>query len=340
MQGLQWNHKIFNVKRSEFASLALEIFRFQAGSNLVYRAFLEALQVNPDHVHSLEKIPYLPIRFFKSHRVITGNFDAEQVFESSGTTGMTASRHYVTDLSLYEESFTRTFEMNYGPVKDLCILGLLPSYLERKNSSLVYMVEHLIRAGSHPLSGFYLDDQEKLVQVMRELEQSRTPALLIGVSFALLDLAEKFPMKLNHTIIMETGGMKGRREELVREELHERLATAFDVKEIHSEYGMTELLSQSYSKGKGIFQTPPWMKVILRDEEDPFTLHVEGMEGRSLSGAINIIDLANVNSCSFIATDDIGRLRADGSFEMLGRMDGSDLRGCSLLVAGNGQLPS
>jgi phenylacetate-coenzyme A ligase PaaK-like adenylate-forming protein len=337
MSGLQWNHKIFNVKKEDFASLALEIFRLQANGNPVYRAYLNALQVNPVRVESLDKLPFLPIRFFKSHRVVTGEIDPQQVFESSGTTGMTASKHYVSDLGMYEESFIRNFERHYGSLKECCILGLLPSYIERQNSSLVYMVEQLVRGGSHPLSGFYMDDFEKLAQVLTELEAARTPTFLIGVSFALLDLAERFPMKLKYTTIMETGGMKGRREELIREELHAILSRSFGVENIHSEYGMTELLSQAYSNGKGIFHPPSWMKIILRDEEDPFTLHVEGKPGKKLSGAINVIDLANIHSCSFIATDDIGRLHENGSFEMLGRMDGSDLRGCSLLVAGNDQ---
>ncbi len=348
----QWNDKIFKVKEANFEELALEVFNFQYSNNPVYQAYVRALQVNPASVVSLEQIPFLPIRFFKSHEVRTGDFEPQAVFESSGTTGSINSRHFVKDISLYEESFTRGFELFYGPVKNFCIIGLLPSYLERKNSSLVYMVNKLIHLGQHPQSGFYLDEYQQLALVLQELEKRKQPTLLIGVTFALLDVAEKFSLPLRHTVIMETGGMKGRREEMVREEMHALLKQSFSTEHIHSEYGMTELLSQAYSKGSGIFNCPPWMKVLVRDEEDPLNVQslvfsqesgvrLHEQESRlktkdsrltTLTGAINIIDLANIYSCSFIATDDVGRINSEGSFEVLGRMDGSDLRGCSLMV--------
>lgn len=322
----QWNHKVFNINNEGFETLALEIFHFQYQNNAVYKAFTDALKLEPGTIDSINKIPYLPVRFFKSMDVMSTNFKPEAIFESSGTTGSINSRHIVKDLSIYEESFLKDFELFYGSVNDYCILGLLPSYLERGNSSLVYMVNKLIEQSDHAQSGFYLDEYEKLSKVITALENSKQKTLLIGVTFALLDFAEKFPMPLHSTIIMETGGMKGRRKEMIREELHGILKKAFSVKNIHSEYGMTELLSQAYSIGDGIFNLPPWMKVLVRGEEDPFLVDQSG------AGILNIIDLANVYSCSFIATDDAGKLNDDGSFEVLGRVDGSDLRGCSLLT--------
>ncbi len=322
----QWNHKVFNINNEGFETLALEIFHFQYQNNAVYKAFTDALKLEPGTIDSINKIPYLPVRFFKSMDVMSTNFKPEAIFESSGTTGSINSRHIVKDLSIYEESFLMDFELFYGSVNDYCILGLLPSYLERGNSSLVYMVNKLIEQSDHAQSGFYLDEYEKLSKVITALENSKQKTLLIGVTFALLDFAEKFPMPLHSTIIMETGGMKGRRKEMIREELHGILKKAFSVKNIHSEYGMTELLSQAYSIGDGIFNLPPWMKVLVRGEEDPFLVDQSG------AGILNIIDLANIYSCSFIATDDAGKLNDDGSFEVLGRVDGSDLRGCSLLT--------
>lgn len=322
----QWNHKVFGVSKRDFSSLALEVFRFQYENNPVYKAYTDALHINASKVSEIKQVPFLPIRLFKSHAVKTTQFEPKIIFESSGTTGMINSRHPVKDLHLYEESFEKTFEIFYGPVKDWCIIGLLPSYLERSNSSLVYMVDNLIRLSGHAQSGFYLDEYAKLSAVLRQLEQLQQKTLLIGVTFALLDMAERFPMPLQHTIILETGGMKGRREEMVRQSLHEKMQKAFAVPVVHSEYGMTELLSQAYSKGNGIFHCPPWMKTMIRDDEDPFQISEKG------TGAINIIDLANIYSCSFVATDDAGRLHHDGSFEVLGRLDGSDLRGCSLLT--------
>ncbi len=327
----QWNHKIFNVDKQGFEALSLEIFRYQYGANPVYKNYVDALAVNPASVGEIEQIPFLPIRFFKSHAVMSGDFEPEAVFESSGTTTTVNSRHYINDASLYKESFTRGFELFYGVAKELCIIGLLPSYLERSSSSLVYMVNELVEQSNHPQSGFYLNEHEKLAAALQQLESQRQPTLLIGVTFALLDLAEKFSMPLRYITLMETGGMKGKRKEMIRAEVHDVLKHAFHVPVIHSEYGMTELLSQAYSKGNGIFNNPPWMKVLMRDEEDP--LYVRNCPGdKHITGAINVIDLVNIHSCSFIATDDAGRLFADGSFEVLGRLDNSDLRGCSLLT--------
>lgn len=342
----QWNHKVFGVKDEGFEALALNIFSFQAENCPVYSAFLQALGVTAASVHSVWQIPFLPVRFFKSHVVQTTEFKPAAIFESSSTTGTVISRHFVKDLAVYEESSQKGFELFYGPIDEWCIIGLLPSYLERKNSSLVHMVDQLIRLSGHPQSGFYLDQYEQLSVLLRELNKRKQKTLLIGVTFALLDLAEKFPQPLQQITFMETGGMKGRREELIRHELHVILSKAFHTSSIHSEYGMTELLSQAYSKEDGIYSCPPWMKVLVRDEEDPLSVMSLGSRGGSqklrfrthssklptYSGALNIIDLANIYSCSFIATDDVGRLYADGSFEVMGRMDGSDLRGCSLMV--------
>lgn len=322
----QENHKIFSTRDIGFEARALEIFQYQLKNNAVYGAFVKALGTDTSRVTALAQIPFLPVRFFKSLEVKTGEFEPEAVFESSGTTGMISSRHLVKDLSLYRESFTRCFELFYGPASEYCIIGLLPSYLERGNSSLVLMVDDLIRKSGHPQSGFYLNEFDKLVAVLAELESRQQKTLLIGVSFALLDFAEQYPIPLKHTIIMETGGMKGRRKELIRPELHTILKAAFSIPAVHSEYGMTELLSQAYSKGEGIYQCPPWMKILLRDDEDPLRVIASG------SGVVNVIDLANIHSCSFIATDDAGKVYPDGSFEILGRVDGSDMRGCSLLV--------
>lgn len=322
----QWYHKIFGVQTAGFEQLALEVFQFQYRNNAVYRQFSDILKKNPETVQRLEEIPFLPVGFFKTHQVETTRFAAETVFESSGTTNTINSRHLVKSTSLYESSFLNTFKQFYGHPGDWCIIGLLPSYLEKGNSSLVYMVNRLIALSGHPQSGFYLYELEKLADIISLLERTEQKTLLVGVTYALLDFAEQYPMQLNHTVVMETGGMKGRREELLRDEVHRRLQLAFGIESVHSEYGMTELLSQAYSKGKGIFSSPPWMRILLRDEEDPLTVKKKG------SGVINVIDLANVYSCSFIATDDAGKIYADDSFEVLGRTDGSDLRGCSLLA--------
>lgn len=326
----EWHDKIFSVTESGFSQLALDIFHFQYEANSVYNSYVNALGKTPSDVDEIEKIPFLPISFFKTDEIKTGKFNAEVIFKSSGTTQTINSQHHVKDVSIYTQSFTTAFKKIYGDPQKWCVLGLLPSYLEKENSSLVYMVDDLIKQSQHPESGFYLYELEKLKETLFLLERANQRALLIGVTYALLDLAEKFPMQLINTIIMETGGMKGRREELTRIEVHDQLKKAFGKTEIHSEYGMTELLSQAYAKKEGRFEFPPWMKVLIRDDEDPLT--VQHSASGVLSGAINIIDLANVYSCSFIATDDVGKLYPDKSFEVLGRMDGSDLRGCSLLA--------
>ena len=326
----EWHDKIFSVTESGFSQLALDIFHFQYEANSVYNSYVNALGKTPSDVDEIEKIPFLPISFFKTDEIKTGKFNAEVIFKSSGTTQTINSQHHVKDASIYTKSFTTAFKKIYGEPQEWSVLGLLPSYLEKGNSSLVYMVDDLIKQSRHPQSGFYLYDLDKLKETLLSLEKSNQKSLLIGVTYALLDFAEKFPVTLKNAIIMETGGMKGRREELTRMEVHDQLKKAFGKTEIHSEYGMTELLSQAYAKKEGRFECPPWMKVLIRDDEDPLT--VQHSASGVLSGAINIIDLANVYSCSFIATDDVGKLYPDKSFEVLGRMDGSDLRGCSLLT--------
>lgn len=322
----EFEDKIFNAKPEEFELLALELFRFQAATNLVYAEYLRALGIEVEQVRSLEQIPFLPISLFKSQRVICGKFEPEIVFESSGTTGSVNSRHEVKKLGLYKTSFLKAFNLFYGEPAAFCIIGLLPSYLERSASSLVMMVDELIKTSGHPDSGFYLYDHEALHKVLLSLEANNQPSLLIGVSFALLDFGEKFQMKLRHCSIMETGGMKGRRMELTRPELHQQIGQMLGVSAVHSEYGMTELLSQAYSTSDGLFRCPPWMRVMIREDDDPLSVLPAG------KGLLNVIDLANIYSCSFIATDDIGAVYADNSFEVQGRMDNSDIRGCSLMV--------
>lgn len=325
--------RIFAASDSNFEDLALEVFQFQYDNNAVYQQFCNHLRINCSEVVSISQIPFLPIRFFKSHKIQTTSFEPEAFFSSSGTTGSVNSRHYIKSTALYTTSFTKGFEKFYGPASQKCILGLLPSYLERKESSLVYMVEALIKNSRHPLSGFYLYDHEKLHNTIVHNEILQQPTLLIGVTYALLDFAAAFPAQLKHTIIMETGGMKGRREEMTRQEVHGQLQQQLGVSLVHSEYGMTELLSQAYSKGDGIFHCPAWMKIILREEDDPFALvFADQVKEKPAGGAINVIDLANLYSCSFIATDDIGKLYSNESFEVVGRMDNSDIRGCSLMI--------
>ncbi len=320
--------KIFGISSDEqFQKLALEVFRFQAAGNPVYKDYLNHLGILPESIKTLDEIPFLPVELFKKHRVVTGDRNHDVMFESSGTTGESTSKHYVCDLNLYQQSFTSAFKIFYGDPTRYCILALLPSYLERQQSSLVYMANELIRLSAHPGSGFYLDDYNALIHQLEVLENENQPTLLLGVSFALLDLADNFPLDLKVTIIMETGGMKGRREELTRKELHERLCLGLKMGSIHSEYGMTELLSQAYAQNEGIFHTPPWMKVLIRDPYDPLSIMT-----RTSSGGINIIDLANLYSCSFIATQDIGKINRNGGFEVLGRFDESDIRGCNLML--------
>lgn len=326
---IRLREKIFNFRSSSaFNELSLEIFRYQSKENPVYVSYLQHLGVNPDSISDYSNIPFLPISFFKNHPIISGDAGVEEVFLSSGTSGGSASRHEVVDVSLYRESFLEGFKSFYGEPSNYRFLALLPSYLERKGSSLVYMVNELINAGGYKESGFFLSEFDRLAEVLKQLKKGKQKTLLIGVSFALLDFAEDhaFPFG-NNIIVMETGGMKGRREEITRVALHQQLCDAFGQKKIHSEYGMTELLSQAYSLGDGRFRTPSWMKVIIRDIQDPFSYLPEGK-----SGAINVIDLANIHSCAFIETQDIGRMHSDGSFEVLGRTDASDIRGCSLMV--------
>jgi hypothetical protein len=321
---------VFAANAENFNSIALNIFNFQYHHNRVYNEYCRLLKISPGNVTTINQVPFLPIHFFKTHPVVSTIFEPAAIFESSGTTTSINSRHSVKDLLLYEKSFTTAFELFYGVPADWCIIGLLPSYLERQHSSLVVMVDQLIQQSQHPCSGFYLNEFEKLQSVLSDLEERRQKTLLIGVTFALLDFAEQFPMKLEHTIVMETGGMKGRREEMTRQQVHAILCNAFQKENIHSEYGMTELLSQAYSGGKGIFKPAPWMRVLIREEDDPFAVYDKGE--KIINGAINIIDLANIYSCSFIATDDAGRLYPDGNFEVLGRLDHSDVRGCSLMA--------
>ncbi|NNF19516.1 MAG: acyl transferase [Flavobacteriaceae bacterium] len=319
---------IFSISNpEEFDAAAMEVFRHQYRENKIYQQFCDLLDRNPSKVSEPGQIPYLPIEFFKSAEVLSGSGDAEAVFTSSGTTGALSSKHKVLRLSVYEQSFREAFKLFYGDVNNYCVLALLPSYLERSGSSLVYMVADMIAGSQYPESGFYLNELDALEQRIQSLEERKIPTLLIGVSFALLDFIEEHPMQLEHTMVMETGGMKGRRKELVREELHRLLKKGFGTDRIHSEYGMTELLSQAYSKGEGRFYCPPWMRVAARDPEDPLSWQADGR-----SGGLNITDLANVDSCSFIATQDLGKIYQDGSFEVLGRFDHSDIRGCNLMV--------
>jgi hypothetical protein len=324
-----FRERIFQIRSPEaFNGIALELFHFQLRENKVYRDYARHLGVDTRGISHFTEIPFLPIVFYKNHKVISGSFDEEVIFSSSGTSGMSASRHYIRDLDLYKASFLNAFREFYGDPSEYRILGLLPSYLEREGSSLVYMVRELIAAGHHPESGFFLHEHDRLKDTLKSLSASNHKTLLIGVSFALLDFVESngFPLGKN-VIVMETGGMKGRREEITREQLHHELRTAFHLESVHSEYGMTELLSQAYSAGSGRFFTPAWMKVLIRDIQDPFTFLPVGK-----TGAINIIDLANIHSCAFIETRDIGKMHPDGSFEVLGRTDASDIRGCSLLI--------
>ena len=344
MYGQKLNHpvkdtelveKVFAANGANFNRIALEVFQFQYANNLVYKKYCDTIKTDITAVKSVAQIPFLPINFFKTHTVTGGSFEPEAVFESSGTTQTINSRHFVKDVSLYEKSFTKAFELFYGKAEEWCIIALLPSYLERKNSSLVMMADKLIQQSRHPQSGFYLNEFNKLKSVLSELEHAKQKTLWIGVTFGLLDFAGQFPSDgyrepLPNTIIMETGGMKGRRKEMTRAQVHGILCKAFQKENIHSEYGMTELLSQAYSQGKGIFNCPPWMKILIREEDDPFAVHEAN--NTTINGAINIIDLANIYSCSFIAAEDAGKLHADGSFEVMGRLDNTDIRGCSLMA--------
>lgn len=320
-------NRIFDVTDQTFEEVALDLFHYQAANNPIYKKYIELIKRDKSSVSKLEDIPFLPISLFKTHEVLVEGVNPEIIFSSSGTTGMATSKHLVVSVDLYERSFLNSFNLFYGDPKDYCFLALLPSYLERQDSSLVYMANKLIRLSKYSQSGFFLDNKDQLINVLAELKKENHPTILLGVTFALLDLAQKYEIDLSNTIIMETGGMKGRGQEMVRGQVHKILKNSFGVETIHSEYGMTELLSQAYSKGEGIFETPPWMRIVIRDPYDPFSLLP-----RNRSGAINIIDLANVYSCPFIQTDDLGVVNSNGTFEVQGRMDGSQIRGCNLMV--------
>lgn len=320
--------KIFNIENQSFSDIALELFNYQYDNNAIYNAFINSLGKSREKIKDIHDIPFLPVEFFRNHIILTGKFPVDTIFESSGTTGTMPGRHFVKDLELYEESFLKAFTFFYGDPSELVITALLPSYIERRGSSLIYMFDKLIQRTGDEQSGFYKDDLIHLIDVIRRKKQQNKKILLIGVSFALLDLAEKLSPDLSGVIVMETGGMKGRRKEIPRPELHSILKEKLNIGTIHSEYGMTELLSQAYSGGEGIFHCPPWMKILIRDPQDPLTIYTE--PGKT--GCINIIDLANINSISFIATSDLGRIHADGGFEVIGRFDNSDIRGCNLMV--------
>jgi phenylacetate-coenzyme A ligase PaaK-like adenylate-forming protein len=319
---------IFNIKSEvQFTKIALDVFKHQFKNNKVYRSFCDLIHKHPSDVTKVEQIPFLPIQFFKTREVLSSLEEIDEIFTSSGTTGSITSKHFVTDINLYKESYLKGFVHFYGNIEEYAVLALLPNYLERNGSSLVFMVDDLIAKSKNSESGFYLNNIDELAKKLIYLEEKGQKILLIGVSFALLDLIEKHQFNLKNTIVMETGGMKGRRKELIRNELHQLLQKGFGVDEVHSEYGMTELLSQAYSKGSGVFETPPWMKILARDTEDALTILPSGK-----AGGINVIDLANYNSCSFIATQDLGKVHENETFEIIGRFDNSDIRGCNLMV--------
>ena len=318
-------NSLWNLPTDQFLPTCKKVFQWQVQHNPVYQQWVQLMAKDGEIPEFTNQIPFLPISFFKTHDVYVGQ-KPTTLFESSGTTQDVVSQHWVTDTALYEQSFLACFQLFYGAPSDYCVIGLLPSYLERNHSSLVYMVDQLIKHTNHPDSGFYLDDFASLDKVLKKLEQQQQKVWLIGVSFALIDFSLAFPQNLKNTIVIETGGMKGRKQELTKTELHHILTQQFGMAKIHSEYGMTELLSQAYSNGDGIFTCPPWMKVLVSDEDDPTLLKSVGR------GVLHIIDLANLYSCSFIATQDLGEINDDGSFQVLGRVDASDRRGCSLLV--------
>lgn len=322
--------EIFNINsQSEFSEKAIAVFRYQYHNNGIYKKWTDLLKINPALITEITQLPFLPIQFFKTHEILSSSKNKNTVvFTSSSTTSQTPSKHFVNDILIYEKSFLKGFVKFYGEISDYCILALLPGYLERKGSSLVYMCDRLIKESKHPLSGFFLHNKKALIENIIQLKEAKQKALLIGVSYALMDLAD-LNIELNeHFIVMETGGMKGTRKELLKEELHAYLKTGLKIKNIHSEYGMSELLSQAYSLGEGKFQAPPWMKFLIREVTDPLTLKTD-----LKTGGINVIDLANINSCSFIATQDLGRVNEKGELELMGRYDNSDVRGCNLMVS-------
>ncbi len=320
--------KIFQVTADSFQSTALEVFRFQAANCPVYRDYLAHLSCRPETIQELTAIPFMPIDFFKKHQIISGKNAVQAIFESSGTTGQQTSKHFVTKTTLYDQSLRIGFEYFLGNPSQYCFLALLPNYLERSESSLIYMVKQLMAESQHPANGYFLYEHKHLKETLEQLERQEQKTILFGVSFALLDFAEEYSLDLSHTLIMETGGMKGRREEITRETMHQILCQAFGTQQIHSEYGMTELLSQAYSLGGGRYQTPPWMRILTRELNDPFSFLANNQ-----TGGINIIDLANLYSCSFIETQDLGKVFSDKSFTVLGRFDHSDIRGCNLMIS-------
>jgi hypothetical protein len=322
-----FNSKRYFANPGNFESLALDLFHYQSKHNKIYANYLTALNVNTNKIKSVYSIPFLPISFFKSHEVITDSWSPTRIFESSGTSDITTSKHLIQDQYMYLTNTLTIFKSNYGEPENYHILSLLPSYLERNNSSLVMMVDSLIKSSKSEYSGFYLDEFDKLADTLKLACNSNRKVMLIGVSFGLLDFIEKYQFKMPELIVIETGGMKGRRKELIRLELHQLLKNGFGVKNIHSEYGMTELLSQAYSFKDGQFESPPWMKILIRDVNDPFTYL-----NTKRSGGINVIDLANTHSCAFIETQDVGFISDDNTFEVLGRFDNSDIRGCNLLI--------
>ena len=311
----------------DFETLALEVFQYQFQNNEVYSEFVKSLNISPEKIKSIYEIPFLPVEIFKTRKVLTGNENYQRIFISSGTTGDQASKHYVKDISLYEINFSKIFSLFYNSPSDYTILALLPSYLEREGSSLIYMTDKLIKATQSPASGFYLDEYKKLFSILEQLKKEKRKTILFGVTYALLDFIFSFKINFPGLIIMETGGMKGKRKEMVREEVHELLCAGFGVEVVHSEYGMTELLSQAYSCGNGIFKSPAWMRILVRDPYDPLK-----PAALKTSGGINIIDLANIDSCAFVSTQDLGRVYPDHSFEVIGRFDFSDVRGCNLMI--------
>ena len=321
--------QIFKINNDvEFNRVALAIFREQALNCAIYKSYLSHLKIDVNKIDHYSAIPFLPIGFFKSHTITSSAKPVQITFSSSGTTGQLNSKHFVQNLCVYEQSYNRAFELFYGKADDYCILALLPSYLEREGSSLIYMVDDLLKQSSHSLSGYFLHNHEELYKTLTKLKASGQKTILIGVTYALLDFIEQFQIDFPELVVMETGGMKGKRKEMVRDELHHLLCNAFGVSAIHSEYGMTELLSQGYSRGDGVFESPPWMKILLRVTSDPLSL----ITNEQTTGGVNVIDLANINSCSFIATQDLGRVHGDGQFEIIGRFDNADIRGCNLLI--------
>ena len=320
--------ELFHRAESAFENTALAVYAFQYANCESYRLFSDSLKRNPENVRCIDEIPFLPVEFFKTRKIYCGSENPQMVFTSSGTTGSQTSSHFVHSVSLYEQSFLRGFELAYGKPDECIFLFLLPSYLERTGSALVYLAEKLKELSKHPESNYYLNNYNELAAKLGELNNNSTgkKVVLLGVTYALLDLAELYPQNLNNIVVMETGGMKGKRKEITRDELHQTLRSAFHITHVHSEYGMTELLSQAYSKGNGVFHCPPWMRILIRETSDPLSWAPTGK-----TGGVNIIDLANIYSCSFISTSDLGKSSEDGSFEILGRFDFSDTRGCNLL---------